>query len=94
MEVSGVAEAAVAVAAAVQVVAVTVAAAAAVTVMMAAVASGGHSISRSSSSCSSVWHSTQRRCSAVGRAAQGVATGKRVGALMWLILAHRSQLET
>ena len=93
MEVSGVAEAAVAVAAAVQVVAVTVAAAA-VTVMMAAVASGGHSISRSSSSCSSVWHSTQRRCSAVGRAAQGVATGKRVGALMWLILAHRSQLET
>ena len=93
MEVSGVAEAAVAVAAAVQVVAVTVAAAA-VTVMMAAVASGGHSISRSSSSCSSVWHSTQRRCSAVGRAAQGVATGKRVGALMWLMLAHRSQLET
>ena len=93
MEVSGVAEAAVAVAAAVQVVAVTVAAAA-VTVMMAAVASGGHSISRSSSSCSSVWHTTQRRCSAVGRAAQGVATGKRVGALMWLILAHRSQLET
>ena len=93
MEVSGVAEAAVAVAAAVQVVAVTVAAAA-VTVMMAAVASGGHSISRSSSSCSSVWHSTQRRCSAVGRAAQGVATGKRVGALMWLILAHRSKLET
>ena len=76
MEVSGVAEAAVAVAAAVQVVAATVPAAA-VTVMMAAVASGGHSISRSSSSCSSVWHS-QRRCSTVGRAAQGVATGKRV----------------